>query len=191
MLAAMSEIAAALRRMESVFRRRPQAALSDDLPAVAQWHGGLRVSAIHANGTRVPTDMPTEFGGSGDQISPGWLFRAGLSTCAATCVVLTAAAEGIELSVLEITTSSRSDARGVLGMVDAGGNPLPATPCVLHVRVRIAAAAVDPERLRSVVLTGFERSPVYAGLKCAVPIELAVDVQSGAAIIATPPGTPV
>jgi uncharacterized OsmC-like protein len=60
--------------------------------------------------------MPSEVGGSGDQVTPGWLFRAGLASCAATRIAMAAAAEGIELATLEVRASSRSDTRGLLGM---------------------------------------------------------------------------
>ena len=72
--------------------------MHDDAPATARWQGGTpRRHVSHADGTQVPTDMPAELGGSGDQVTPGWLFRAGLASCAATSIVLAAAAEGIEL----------------------------------------------------------------------------------------------
>ena len=34
-----------------------------------------RVTTSHDGGTRVDTDMPRELGGSGERVSPGWLFR--------------------------------------------------------------------------------------------------------------------
>ena len=77
------DIAAALRRVEAVFMRRPEAGLHDDVPVTARWDGGTRVVARHTNGTHVTTDMPVEIGGTGDQVTPGWLFRAGLASCAA------------------------------------------------------------------------------------------------------------
>jgi AraC-like DNA-binding protein len=55
------EIAAAMRRVEAVLRRRPEAGLHDDAPATASWQGSTRVVASHANGTRLATDMPGEF----------------------------------------------------------------------------------------------------------------------------------
>jgi len=81
---ASQEIAAAMQRVESVLTRRPEVGLRGDAPATARWESGTRVASSHANGTQLLTDMPTELGGSGDQISPGWLFRAGLASCLAT-----------------------------------------------------------------------------------------------------------
>ena len=72
--------------------------MHDDAPATARWRGGTRVVTSHANGIEIPTDMPGELGGSGDRVTPGWLFRAGLASCAATRIAMGAAAEGIELT---------------------------------------------------------------------------------------------
>jgi hypothetical protein len=78
------DIAAALQRARSVLERRPDMGLHDDAPASASWQGGTRVVTRHANGTELPSDMPTELGGSGDRITPGWLFRAGMASCPCT-----------------------------------------------------------------------------------------------------------
>jgi len=120
----MQEIATALQRAEAVLCRRPQFGIHDDAPATSRWQSGTRVLASHANGRQIPTDMPEELGGSGDQVSPGWLFRAGLGSCAATVIAMGAAADGIELTALEVVASSRSDTRGLLGMSDADGGPV-------------------------------------------------------------------
>jgi len=172
---ALRDVAKALHRVESVFRRRPQAGLHDDALATARWERDTRVTAIHANGISVPTDMPTEFGGSGDQVSPGWLFRAGLASCAATCIVFRAAAAGIELNELEIVAASRSDSRGLLAMNDANGNAVCSATRDLELRIRIVARGVSGEQLRSLVQAGLEISPVYAALRGAVPIGVHID----------------
>ena len=76
--------------------------------------------------------MPGELGGTGDRVTPGWLFRAGLASCATTSIVLTAAAEGIELATLEVWVGSRSDARGLLGMTDDAGSPCSPAPATFR-----------------------------------------------------------
>jgi len=93
---AKEDIAAAVQRVESVLQRRPATGIHDDAPATARLQSGLRVIASHANGTQMPTDMPSELGGSGDRITPGWLFRAGLASCLTTRIAMGAAAEGID-----------------------------------------------------------------------------------------------
>ena len=114
----MQDIATALQRVESALKRRPCGGTHDDPPATARWQTGLRVASSHANGTQVLTDMPAALGGSGDQVTPGWLLRAGLASCLATRIAMSAAAKGIELTFLEVLASSRSDARGLFGMVE-------------------------------------------------------------------------
>src|ERR1700691_3784743 len=132
---ASQEIAAAMQRVESVLTRRPAVGLHDDAPATARWQSGTRVASCHANGTVLLTDMPTELGGSGDQVTPGWLFRAGLASCLATCIAMNAAAEGIELTALEVLATSSSDLRGIFGMVYGTGAPVGAGPRDIQIRV--------------------------------------------------------
>lgn len=169
-------IAEALQRVESVLRRRPEMGMHDDAPATARWERGTRVVASHANGTQVATDMPNELGGTGDKVTPGWLFRAGLASCAATSIALAAAAKGIELTALEVRATSRSDARGLLGMADATGTPVPAGPTDVQLHVRIAADDVDPARLRALVDDGCRCSPIPNAVTSAVPVDVRIDV---------------
>lgn len=171
-------VAAAMERVQSVLRRRPEAGLHDDAPATAAWQGATRVVARHANGTAIASDMPTELGGSGDLITPGWLFRAGLASCATTSIALAAAARGIELDALEVRVESRSDTRGLLGMADDRGEPVSAGPGDMRMSVRIAAAGVAAERLRALVEDGCRCSPIPTAVRQATPIELQVDVDA-------------
>jgi uncharacterized OsmC-like protein len=168
-----------MRRVEAALRRRPEIGLHDDAPASARWDGGTRVVASHANGTQVLTDMPGELGGSGDQVTPGWLLRAGLASCAATRIAMAAATEGIELRTLEVLARSRSDTRGLLGMADAEGAPVHAGPRDVQLLVRISAPGVSPERLRALVEDSQRCSPVPCALEEAVPVALRVEVEAG------------
>lgn len=170
------QLAAAIERAEAVLRRRPDMGLHDDAPATARWEQGTRVVARHANGTEVPTDMPGEVGGTGDQVTPGWLFRAGLASCAATTIAMTAAARGIELTTLEVRISSRSDTRGLLGMTDDAGIAVHAGPCDVQMRVRIAARETSPQQLRTLVEDGYRCSPVPAAVQNVVPVALHIEV---------------
>ena len=170
------EIAAAMQRVEAILKRRPEAALHDDAPAIARWQSGTRVVSSHGNGTRLLTDMPTELGGSGDQVTPGWLVRAGLASCLATRIAMSAAAAGFELTTLEVSARSRSHARGLFGMPGASGAPVGAGPCDVQVFVRIAALGVSPEQLRTLIEESDRRSPVSAALRDLVPITLCIDV---------------
>ncbi|HXC09484.1 MAG TPA: OsmC family protein [Steroidobacteraceae bacterium] len=172
----IQDIAAAVQRVESVLQRRPATGIHDDAPAIAHWQTDLRVVASHANGTQVLTDMPTELGGSGDKVTPGWLFRAGLASCLATCIAMDAAAGGIELTALDVLATSSSDLRGLFGMVDSTGAPVAAGPREIQIRVRIGAAGVSAERLRLLVEDSNRCSPVSAAARDAVPVALRIEV---------------
>jgi uncharacterized OsmC-like protein len=176
----MQEIAGAMERARSIYQRRPDAALHDDAPATARWQRDLRVVAGHANGTTMETDMPTELGGSGDRVTPGWMFRAGIASCAATTLAAAAAAQGIALDLLEVKVGSRSDTRGMLGLADADGRPVPAAPRDMTLQVRIAAAGVAPERLRQLVIEGCRCSPIPSAVQEALPLAIHVDTMGSA-----------
>ncbi len=174
---ASQEIADALQRAASVLSRRPSAGVSDDASVTARWQSGLRVQCRHANGATLQTDMPTEFGGTGDQVSPGWLMRAALAACIATCISMDAARRQIELTALEVIARSRSDARGLLGMTESDGSAVDAGPRDVQLHVRIAARGAAPGLLRDLVNECQARSPVSVALQNAVPIALHIDAQ--------------
>ena len=173
----MERIAAAVHRVESILQRRPEAGLHTDAPAVARWEGGARVVSRHPNGASVATDLPSELGGMGDEVTPGWLWRAALSSCLATRIVMAAAVEGIDLSSVEVLASSRSDLRGLLGGMKAvSGAALSAAPSDVQLHVRIGAPAVSHERLQALVAHSQACSPVPIAASQALPIEVRVEV---------------
>lgn len=167
-----------MHRVEAILRRRPETGLHDDAPATAQWQSGTRIASRHPNGTQVQTDMPTELGGSGDQVTPGWLFRAGVASCLATCIAMRAASAGIELSALEVRASSRSDLRGLLRMRDTAGEIVGAGPSDVRLVVRIKAHGIRPEQLRDLVEESHQCSPMPTALRNAVPIELRIEADA-------------
>jgi uncharacterized OsmC-like protein len=176
----MSEerIAAALTRLESVLRARPTFADHEETPAIARWQDGVKLSVRHPKrDLRVLTDLPAELGGDGEGITPGWLMRAGLAACAASSILLSAAAEGIELESLELMAGARSDVRGLLGMADENGAPVPAAFSVVRLLVRISAPGVSRERLQALIERANQRSPVSCALQQAVPLELRIELQ--------------
>jgi uncharacterized OsmC-like protein len=176
----MSEerIAAALARLESVLRVRPTFGDCEETPAIARWQGGLKFSVRPPKGDLgVLTDLPAELGGDGEGITPGWLMRAGAAACTASSILLTAAAEGIELESLELTAGARSDVRGLLGMADESGEPVPAAFRVVRLLVRISAPGISKERLQALVERANQRSPVSGALQQAVPLELSIELQ--------------
>jgi len=170
------EIAAALQRVGAVVTRRPDFAMQEEAPATARWEGGTRIVASHANGASIATDMPREFGGGGNEVTPGWLFRAGFASCTATCIAMGAAAKGIELASLEVLATSKSDVRGLLRMADAEGEPVPAGPRDVQLVVRIAAAGIDPAQLRTLVEESYRCSPISSAVRSAVPVDLKIEI---------------
>lgn len=172
----LEQIGKAAKRVIAAFQRRPDMGMHADAPAVARWNGGTRVSVRHADGMEVLTDMPVELGGRGDQVTPGWLFRAGLASCAATSITLAAASEGIELTALEVHVGSRSDARGLLGMSEANGAPVYAGPFEVEMHVTIAANGASAAAIESMVTGCLKHSPVPSALATATPMTLHVNV---------------
>jgi uncharacterized OsmC-like protein len=169
-------ISNALQRLRAVFARRPQAGIHADEPAVARWQQGTQVVSRHANGTQIATDMPPELGGLGDQISPGWLLRAGLASCLATRIAMEAAARGIVLTRLEVLAASRSDARGLLGMTNDVGERITPAPGEVRLEVSIGAANVAHELLQAMIEDSYRCSPVSAAIERPVPVSLHVDI---------------
>ncbi|HEY5801441.1 MAG TPA: OsmC family protein [Burkholderiaceae bacterium] len=171
-------IAAALERLAAVFRRRPEFAVHDDAPATATWQRGTRVVASHAGGATVVTDMAAELGGSGEHPTPGWMFRAGIATCTATRIAMEAALQGIVLTSLEVVAGSTSDGRGFLGMPGDDGGAVPAGACEVRLDVRIAAAGVEEDRLRTLVELSNRLSPMSSNIERSVPLLLRVTVDA-------------
>lgn len=169
-------VASAMKRVEGVLKRRPDLSVHGDAPATARWDGGTRIVASDANGASLLTDMPEELGGSGDQFTPGWLFRAGAASCLATCIAMNAAAEGIDIVTLEVTAGSRSDTRGLLGMLDPAGQSVCAAPLEVELKVRIEAKGASDERLRELVERSRQCSPIPRAVERTVPLTLIIDV---------------
>ena len=169
-------ISKAVQRIRNVLSRHPEAGIHADEPAIARWGQGLRVVCTHANGTQIATDLPAEIGGTGDQVTPGWLMRAGLASCLATRIAVGAAAEGISLIRLEVSATSTSDARGLFGMTTDLGEPITAGPRELRLQVRIGAPGVPRERLQAIIDESYHCSPVSAALVSAVPVALHIEI---------------
>ncbi len=171
---ALTNVGDAVRRVVAVFQRRPEMGIHADTPALARWEAGTRCLIRNSNGVEVSTDMPKELGGSGDQVTPGWLFRAGVASCAATSVVIAAASEGVELTALDIQVDSRSDTRGLLGMTQGNEQPVYAGPFDVELRVTIAANGSTPAMLKKLVENSLSRSPVPCAVVTATPFKLHV-----------------
>jgi uncharacterized OsmC-like protein len=172
----MEQIAASIERVSAVLRRKPQAGMGEDCAATARWGGGLRTRVHSDAGDSVATDMPVELGGEAGAVTPGWLLRAGLASCAVTRIAMAAAAERITLQTLEASATSRSDTRGMLAIPEPDGRPVPAGPMAMRLHVRIGATGVSAERLRALVASTAGCSPVTCALEQPLQVVLHVDV---------------
>ena len=173
---APNEVGIAVKRVMAALERRPEFGIHDNPPAIAKWAAGTKVVSRSIDGTNVVTDMPKELGGGGDQVTPGWLFRAGIASCAATSIAIAAASEGVELTALEVRAGSKSDARGLLGMSDANGTPVYAGLFDVELFVVVAANGSTPAALISLVEACLGHSPVPCTLTTATPFKLHVTV---------------
>lgn len=170
------DINAALQRAVAVFTRRPDKGLHDDVSARACWKSGMHVTATHASGLQIGTDMPAELGGGGELPSPGWYFRAGIAACATTAIAMVAAEQGIVLDRLDVEVGSRTDTRGLLGMRDVEGGAVQAGPVSVKVGVDVAAAGVPPDRLHALVEEALRRSPMQGAIAGQPTMTVAVSV---------------
>lgn len=172
-----TRIAGALARVEAALRQHPALGLHDESAAVTRWQGGTKfITTPPGGGVELVTDMPEQMGGNAEGVTPGWPVRAGLASCVATVIALHAAAEGIELTSLEVTVGARSDLRGVFGMASEHGNTVSAAPTEVRLDVRIAAPGVSRDRLRALVERANRCSPASSALREAVPLSLRVEV---------------
>ncbi len=169
-------IAASLERVTTTLRRKPSAGESDDTPATVHWAGGLRTVARSPAGAEVCTDMPAAVGGDDSAATPGWLLRTALASCAVTRIAMEAAARGIALQTLQAHATSRSDLRGLLGLAQADGRPVPAGPLQIDLHVRISAPGVEAGCLRALVEATRGCSPVTCALEQPLVVGLHVEV---------------
>ncbi len=145
-----------IQKATSYLREHPSEARYTDSVATATLDHGLRVKVEGASGEQIATDMPPSVGGNGSAPSPGWLFRAALASCDATLIAMRAAAEGVQLSRLEVAVDSESDDRGILGIDEA----VPAGPLRIRVRVRLASPDASDAELRKIADWGERHCPV-------------------------------
>ena len=176
----LEQIAQAMERVASVMRRKPQAGVMEDPAATACWEGGLSGNVHSDAGFSVPTDMPAEIGGEARAVTPGWLLRAGLASCAMTRIAMAAAAEGIALGTLAVRATSRSDVRGLLAVPEPDGRPVPPGPLGMELHVTISARGVGAAQLLALVRSTATCSPVTGAVECALPVAMHVEVAAAA-----------
>ena len=150
------QIREAIEKVSKVLTEKPEKARIKNPPATASLMDGLKCQVTGPAGERLQTDMPAGVGGDATAPNPGWLMRAALASCNATCIAMRAAKRGVNLAKLEVTVSSESDNRGMLGLdenVSAGLQDL-----LIH--VRISAPGTSAEDLGELARWGCSHSPV-------------------------------
>ncbi|MDH1010205.1 OsmC family protein [Pseudomonas nicosulfuronedens] len=168
-------ILAAQQRLTRLVQQRPGVALVEETPAIAQWEGAGKTHTRHPDGNVIHTDLPRELGGDGERISPGWLLRAAMASCAVTRIAMLANETGVALQKLEAEVGSITDVHGLLGLSREDGQPASPGPTQARLQVRIAAAQVPDEQLRELVSEAIRLSPMVAAFRDAIPVQLDID----------------
>src|SRR4051794_424361 len=146
----------------------PDEARYTDSVATARLEEGLRFRVTGPQGEDLVTDMPSAVGGGGAGVSPGWLLRAGLASCAASLIAMEAARAGLATVRLSVEVDSESDDRGVLGIAP----DVPAGPMSVRVRVDAEFEGGEPGEGEAAIRRGVERCPVADAVGRAVPVTL-------------------
>jgi len=89
-----------------------------------------------------------------------------------------AAATGVTLSRIEVLARGTSDARGLLGMSDLGGEKVSAAPLELQLEVKVGAPDATQAQVEAMVLKSISCSPVSATIGGALAVGLRLEVES-------------
>lgn len=159
----------AIEKVSTALAQQPEKARVKNAPATAIVEDGLRCRVTGPAGELIHTDMPPGMGGAASGPNPGWLMRAALASCNATGIAMRAAKVGFNLTKLEVSVSSETDSRGMLGLdesVSAAMKPL-------RMHVKISAPEASAEELQNLVHWVCSHSPVG----CTDPSAATVEVQ--------------
>lgn len=151
-----AEVREAIEKASRFLAENPDKSRKKSPAATASLLDGLRCQVTGPAGELLQTDMPPAVGGTATAPNPGWLMRAALASCNATCIAIRAAKLGVALTSLEVTVTSESDLRGMLGVDDT----VPAGLQDLCVHVRIAASGHPADTLDELVRWACAHSPV-------------------------------
>lgn len=150
------QIREAIQKVSKFLTEKPEKARIKNPPATAALVDGLKCQVTGPAGETLQTDMPAGLGGGATAPTPGWLMRAALASCNATCIALRAARQGVNLTKLEVTVTSESDNRGMLGLDESVSPGLED----LRVQVRISAPGTSAEQLDELARWACSHSPV-------------------------------
>lgn len=169
---ASTPVREALAKRREMLAERPERGRSTNPPATAVLEGGLKCEVAGPRGEKLSTDMPPALGGGGSAPSPGWLLRASLASCTATVIAIRAAQLGVTLTSLEVSVSSESDDRGLLGTDDSVSAGLSG----LRTHVKVGAKDATADRLREIVQWADAHSPVGSTIRQAPASAVEVEI---------------
>jgi uncharacterized OsmC-like protein len=162
----------AIDKLARLLAQEPEKGRAKSVPATAVLDDGLKVSVTGRHGESVSTDMSPALGGGGSAPNPGWLLRAAMASCHATVIAMRAAHTGVTLTRLEVTVSSESDVRGMLGTDDGVSAGLSG----LRTHVKIGAVDATVDRLREIVQWADEHSPVGCTIRQSPTTAIEIEV---------------
>jgi uncharacterized OsmC-like protein len=146
----------AVEKLARIFAQQPEKARTKNAPATAVLDGGLKFQVAGPNGERLSTDMPPALGGGGSAPNPAWFLRASLASCNATVIAMRAAQIGVTLTALEVSVTSESDTRGLLGSDESVSAGL----FGFRTHVKIGASDATENQLKEIVQWADAHSPV-------------------------------
>jgi uncharacterized OsmC-like protein len=154
-------------RIVDVFGKRPEAGHST--PAIsARIEDGLRCDMAEGAHT-AQADMPEVMGGDEAGPSPGFYARAGLASCIAIGIKMTAVREGHVLDRVEVRVETDFDAAALFGLGDAAAGPLE-TRIAVRAVAGMSAAALD-----ALVERALRADPWFLALRDAQSVRVSVE----------------
>jgi len=153
-------------------KANPEKAQTKGTGATAVLESGLKARTTGPKGEMIISDMPSAVGGGGSEPTPGWYMQAAVATCYATGIAFRAAQESIELSTLEVSIDTESDARGIFGFDES----IISGPLNIKASVRIGAKGVAEKKLLEIVEWNDKYSWVGNAICRSVPIKTEVEI---------------
>jgi uncharacterized OsmC-like protein len=166
-----AQVREAIEKTSKMLGEQPEKARVKNAQATATWMEGLKCRVTGPAGEQVQTDMPAGMGGAASAPNPGWLMRAALASCNATAIAMRAARRGISLATLEVTVTSESDSRGLLGLDEKVSAGLQG----MRIHVKVSAPGAGAREVEELVRWACAHSPVGCANLGAAQVEVQVE----------------
>lgn len=153
----LGELRAKQQRMIDIYTKRPSAALST-IAASAVVGEGLRCDFSEGDSS-VVVDMPKALGGGPAGPTPGFYARAGLCSCVAIGIKLTAIRGGLDFRQIAVDVEVDFDDGALLGLGERSAAPLET-----RVSIAIETDASEAET-ETVVDTALRSDPWFLALR--------------------------